>query len=273
MTIVSLVGDCTTTTALALASMWPAGDRVTVVEADPTGGSLSAWLDTPRLPSLATVVAGASRATIDQPDAPTIDRGMPRHSIVEAIDSMTHRPSAGIAFVAAPTPTVAAARAVEEAGSIVFPALGRSTQGTALVDAGRHPTDLRPHPTLGIARTIVVVHRQDTASSRAAAVRLERHVEWLERLADSRRMLLPVVIGDRPFEPDEIDGYVRSILPGSDVWPHHVLADDALAAAVLAGREGVSERRLRRLPLMRSAATLAARLVEVDGQVDGDVER
>jgi len=271
VTIVSMIGDCTTTTALALASAWPAHDPVTVVEADATGGSLSAWLETPRVPSLATLVASTSRDL--DPDDLRHDRqgqtlrGEATHrSVLEAIGSMTHRPSAGIAFVAAPTSSVAAARAVDEAAASVFPALAASTHVTALIDGGRHPADARTHPTAALAHSIVLIHRQETASSRAAAVRLERHAETLERLAALQRPLVPVLIGSRPFDPDEIDTYVRSHLPSagsSVVEPHQLLADDALAAAVLAGRSGVSARRMRRLPLMRSAAALATRLAEL----------
>ena len=59
MTIVGVVGDCTTTTCLALASCWPAVDDAVILEADPLGGSLAGWLDTPASPSLATMVAAS----------------------------------------------------------------------------------------------------------------------------------------------------------------------------------------------------------------------
>jgi len=41
------------------------------------------------------------------------------------------------------------------------------------------------------------------------------------------------------------------------------IADDPLAAATIAGRAGVSARRLRRLPLMRDATRLAHDLVGI----------
>jgi hypothetical protein len=41
------------------------------------------------------------------------------------------------------------------------------------------------------------------------------------------------------------------------------LGDDPLAAATLAGRSGVSAKRLRRLPLMRDAARLAGDLADL----------
>ena len=64
------------------------------------------------------------------------------------------------------------------------------------------------------------------------------------------------MIGRAPFDADEIAGFVGA---GAVVSPTvFELADDPLAAAVLAGRSGVSQRRLLRLPLLRSAAVLAA---------------
>ncbi|MGB0210485.1 MAG: hypothetical protein ACPGCX_10405, partial [Ilumatobacteraceae bacterium] len=47
MTVVGLLGDHTTTTAMALAVSWPGTRPVTLIEADPTGGSLIGWLDDP----------------------------------------------------------------------------------------------------------------------------------------------------------------------------------------------------------------------------------
>ena len=56
MSIVAIAGDVSTTTAVALASAWPVGEDILVVEADPTGGDLAAWFDMPVAPSLSTVV-------------------------------------------------------------------------------------------------------------------------------------------------------------------------------------------------------------------------
>jgi hypothetical protein len=67
------------------------------------------------------------------------------------------------------------------------------------------------------------------------------------------------VVGSDPFDPAEIAQHVEASVPGA-VGEVVTLADDPLAAAVLAGRAGVSANRLRRLPLMRSAATVASRL-------------
>ena len=46
MSFTAFAGDCTTTTAMALASTFPAEAEVVLLEADRTGGSVAAWLDT-----------------------------------------------------------------------------------------------------------------------------------------------------------------------------------------------------------------------------------
>ncbi len=59
------------------------------------------------------------------------------------------------------------------------------------------------------------------------------------------------MIGEHPFSLAEVAEF-------TDVdGPAWSLASDPLSAAVLAGRRGVSARRLGRLPLMRTAATVA----------------
>jgi hypothetical protein len=70
------------------------------------------------------------------------------------------------------------------------------------------------------------------------------------------------VIGRSPFDPAEIGQFVDQALPNT-VRHTVALSDDPLAAATLAGRSGVSAKRLRRLPLMRDAAKLAGDLADL----------
>lgn len=241
MTIVAVVGDCTTTTSVALAATWPLEDETVVVEADPRGGSLAGWLDTPASPSLTTIVStvGSASGSTSNPMA--------------TITSMAQRSASGVRFVAAPLRTVPARRAVEEAATAVVPALAR-TDIVAIVDVG---ADHHDSAFVRSAAMVVVVHRQAAASAGAAAVRLERLTESIERLGDADVVL--AVVGDRPFDPHEIAEHVESAVPGS-LLATVALANDPLAAEVVAGRAGVSARRLRRLPLMRSTAEAAALL-------------
>ena len=58
MTLLAVCSDASTTTAYALAAMWPSPDAL-LMEADPSGGDLAAWLDLPEQPGVATAVTMA----------------------------------------------------------------------------------------------------------------------------------------------------------------------------------------------------------------------
>jgi MinD-like ATPase involved in chromosome partitioning or flagellar assembly len=247
VTIVAITGDATTTTTVAIAAGWPAdrgGQDLLLVEADPGGGSLTGWLDTPAQPSLATIVANAGHAQRD---------------VVETVLTMSRRSHSGIRFVANAVRARAAQRAVEEAALVVLPALAASPV-VVLVDAGS--THSRTSPALHSADVVVVVHRQATASPAAATVRIERLVETVEELAPLDAPLVLAVIGAAPFDPREIGDFVAGAVP-ERLHRTVALSDDPLAAATLAGRSGVSAKRLRRLPLMRDAARLAHDLADL----------
>ena len=254
MTIVAIAGDATTTTAVAVAAGWPpeqgGGDDVIVLEADPGGGSLTGWLDTPTQPSLATIVANAG-----------IDADRDHRSVLDTVRVMTRRSDAGIRFIANAVRARVAFRAVEEAALVVVPALAAAAT-VVLADVGSTRVGQPPSPALRAADVVVVVHRQAAASAAAATVRVERLVETVEDLAHLDATVVLAVIGRSPFDPAEIGQFVGDAVPGT--LRHTVaLADDPLAAATIAGRSGVSAKRLRRLPLMRDAARLAAELADI----------
>jgi len=243
MTIIAVIGDCTTTICVALAACWPADDEVLVLEADPAGGSLAAWLDTPSSPSLTTVVANTGTGEVS--------------ATVATVSSMAQRSASGVRFLAAPLRGMPARRAIDEATTTVIPSLAETDAVTVLADLGR------PHPgaiprAFESATLTVVVHRQRPASAAAEAARLERLVEFVEQLG---RPIILAVLGNDPFDPAEIVHHVATSSPGTIAdWIR--FADDPLAATVLSGRTGVSAKRLRRLPLMRSAAVAAQLLQE-----------
>ena len=245
MTLVAVVGDATTTTSVALAASWSSGNEVTVLEADPDGGSLAAWLDTPSHPSLATIVANVGA-----------DPGRDHRSSCSTFAAMTQQSSAGVRFVANAVRSRAAQRAVDEAATVVFPALAEA-EATVLVDVGAQRAGTGLSPVLGVADIVVLVHRQATASAAAATVRVERLVESVEELALLDADVVLAVIGNTPFEPGEIAAFVDDSVPDA-VRTMAALADDPLTAATIAGRAGVSAKRLRRLPLMRDAGDLAS---------------
>jgi hypothetical protein len=238
VSLVAILGDHATTTTLALAAAWPVGDDVLVIEADPRGGSLAAWLDIPVTPSLSAVV---TRATAGE------------WSVIDRLSRLT--PS-GLRVIPAPVRAVEATRAVAEAADSVIPTLASLVAPVVLADTGPHGADGGASAVLAQSTLTVVVHRQAQQSARAAGVRLERLAECFEQLTAAGVETTLAVIGHTPFDAGAIASFVGA--GGVVVPPVFELADDPLAAAVLAGRSGVSPRRLLRLPLLRSSAVLAA---------------
>lgn len=240
MAVIAVTGDCVTTTVVALAAGWPAPTEAPhdvepiLVEADPRGGSLSAWLDTPATPSLSTVVTalhqnGGGWATIDP---------------------LVQRSSAGPRFIPAPVRSREARTAVHEASHSLFPVLAEHDRSVALVDTGMSDP-AHPSHAFRFADLVILCHRQEAASAPAAAARLDRLGEQAETLTAGGHHLAIALVGDEPFALDEV---IEFAAPATTHW---LLPVDPLAAAVLAGRRGVSTRRLARLPLMRAAADMA----------------
>jgi hypothetical protein len=243
MSIVAVVGDCTTTTALALASGWPPEHDAVVLEADRTGGSLAAWLGTPVSPSLSTIVAN-SAALGNCPSSAWL-----------AVAAMVHHAPSGTRFIASPVRSRAASRALSEASHTLFPLLAQLSEPTMIADIGSYAVVDAPPALLSLASSIVVCHRQDAASAGAATVRLERLAELVQFLTPFGVPLIVALIGNSPFDPDEVDRFLSA--DGQAEIIMHPLPVDDLTAAVFAGRTGVSERRLARLPLIREASALA----------------
>lgn len=243
MASIAIVGDCTTTTSLALAAGWPnrgaGGHReLIVVEVDPAGGSLAAWLDTPVAPSLSTIVTALHHE---------ISVAASTTAMLRTVDTMVRRSAAGVRFIPAPFRSIEARRAVIEAEQSLLPLLAAAPDAVAILDGG----SIDPHRQPAACRhadVTVVCHRLDASSAAAATVRLERLAEHVAALRDAGRTVAIAVIGNDPFPLDEI---IEFAAPGAPGWQ---LAADSLAASVLAGRSGVSMRRLARLPLLRSAA-------------------
>ena len=241
MRAVSLIGDCATTTALAMCATWPAATNPTIVELDPAGGSLAGWLDTPLEPSISTLV--------------TRSRGAPPGAD-DAIEPLVHRTKRGIDAIVAPIRATEAWRAAAEADPLLADAVTAGIGRSLFVDHGR--PDLRNSlPVSLVAADAIVVGYRQPATTQAAAVRVERLAETVERITSATDAPVTVaVIGDNPFEPSEVCAFV-----GDGIGRHVACAplpDDGLAAAVLAGRPGVSPRRFARLSLIRAAHRLSA---------------
>lgn len=241
MTLLAVVGDGATTTAIALAAAWPATDprEPVVVEADATGGSLAAWFDVPLSPSLSSVVTALHHAESD--------------AGWDAVRPMIRRDARGVAFVPAPFRRREASTAVAQAERLLWPACGDLLDTVVIADVGSVDPDRLPD-VVRRAEFVLVGHRQHDASPPAATVRIERLAEQVDAVSAGGARPGIVLVGEQPFGLREIRDFVAPDLPG---W---TLPVDPLSAAVLAGRPGVSERRLVRLPLMRAASVLAADL-------------
>lgn len=237
MAIVAVSGELTTTTAVALAASWPVASDTVLAEADPTGGDLAAWFDLPSTPSLSTVVTRV------------LDGAWPD------IERHTRLAENGLRLLSSPPRAVEATQAVGEAARALVPALAALRSPVTIADCGRCPLDPTGHPFVGSAGMHVLVHRQAPQSARASAVRLQRLGEQARVLGGGPAPVVVAVVGATPFGFDEIEDH---LVEGSGEVTVVGLPHDPLAAAVLAGRTGVSARRLARLPLMRSARDLAA---------------
>lgn len=237
MTIVAIAGDVCTTTTVAVASAWSSAHDVVLVEADPSGGDLAAWFDMPVTPSLSTAV---TRIT---------DGSWPE------IERFTRLAENGLRLQPAPVGTAEAGQAVGEAARLLVPGLASARSQLAIVDTGSVQATPALNPFVGAAAVTVVVHRQATQSSRAAAVRLQRFADQLDTFASVAAGVVVAVVGAAPFSLDEIESFVAEAVGATPVVG---LPVDDLTAAVYAGRPGVSARRLRRLPLARAAGALAA---------------
>ena len=244
MTAVALVGDCTTTTALALAASWPLASALDVIvtELDPSGGSVAAWLDAPISPSLTSLVAALHSSN-----------GADHAARWAVVDSMVRRTDANVRFIPAPFRSREARSAVAEAERTVARVFADRPDVAALFDLGRIDFARLP-ASLRHASAVVVCHRLDASSAPAATVRLERLAELISELQLAGHTAHIALIGNEPFRLDEVLDFAA---PGCRGWQ---LDLDPLAAAVLAGRSGVTARRLARLPLLRSAAVIAREL-------------
>jgi MinD-like ATPase involved in chromosome partitioning or flagellar assembly len=224
VSLVAVVGDGCTTTALGIAVAWPLGDSRIVAEFDPAGGCLAAWLGVPRSPGLAEVAASSTPGSWS------------------TIQSMVQRAQSGVDVLVAPTRAVEAAAVVQAATASVLPVLAALEQPVVFADGGRLRGGLS---NLVVQSSVVVVaHRQHSGSAAAAALGIERVAELTSQLAARSIPTVVALIGSVPYTADEVSDFVRADAVVA-------LADDPWAAAVLAGRAG-SAIRLRRSALMRS---------------------
>ena len=171
------------------------------------------------------------------------------------VERLTRLADSGLRIIPAPTGGAEAAQAVGESARSLVTTLASLRSPVVIADTGRLRDTPAGHPFVGPAAVTVLVHRQATQSSRAAAVRLQRFADQLDAFSSVPTSVVVAVIGAAPFDLGEIESFLADSVGSCTVVG---LPVDELTAAVFGGRAGVSSRRLARLPLMRAGRDLAA---------------
>jgi MinD-like ATPase involved in chromosome partitioning or flagellar assembly len=228
VTLVSAHGSPgVTTTALVLAATWPEPRSCLLVEADPFGAVIAARFglgDTPGLSTLAAQTRGGFGDAAVEAHIQRLPGGLP-------------------VLVGPPSPEEAQAVWRDVAVPLAEWAAGGSLD--VIVDRGRILPGVPPSGAASENDVVLVVARPTVDQLRSASLRQTALVA-----AGFEVSLL--LIGDRPYGPDEVSTTMRVPVTGMVAW-------DPKTAAALAGMSG-AVRDLRRSPLVRSAATLAEQL-------------
>src|SRR4051812_43660522 len=140
MTLLAVVGDGATTTALGLAVALQREAPCVVVEFDPAGGCLSAWLDLRRSPGLAEVTASSGPCSCD------------------SLAAVVQHATCGLDVVVAPVRALEAAAVIHAAAASVLPVLSALDEPIVVADGGRLRGGLTP--LVRQAGVVVVAHRQ-----------------------------------------------------------------------------------------------------------------
>lgn len=227
-----------TTTALAVAAL--VDPAAMLVEADPFGGPLAARFGLGTRPGLATLAAARRDRSADalRAHAQVLPGGL---QVVVGLPSLAQTPALAPDWESLATALAAAGQ-------------------TVVVDAGRFLAyEPAPLPVLSRAEVVAVVLRPELSQ-------IVRIRACAELLAEINPALSLVLVGDRPYGPDEVAAATGIPVAG-------VIAHDPSSAALLGGAPG-SAKALRRSALARSAAALAVSLAtatarpEPTGQAD-----
>ncbi len=215
-----------TTTALALAAVWPR--RVLVAECDPAGGDLACWFGLPAAPGLVTL-------------GPTARRGL-RPADVWAHSQIVSDALEVLPGFVRPDQAAAVMQLWQE-----LPAAFAALDADVLADCGRLATASPVLPLLRAADVVVVLARPNTGGV--------AHLEpWLGTLTRAGVNAKVALLGDRPYRAADIAAALGERGAATEVIG--VVADDRDAARRLAGASG-SDRMLARSLLIRSARLLA----------------
>jgi hypothetical protein len=222
-----------TTSALMLAAMMPAGYPTLLAECDLSGGDVAAWAQLPAAPGWSTAVAGGDR------------------SWSAIVDNAQHLPS-GLRVLPAPARASAARTAVSEGARGFAGLLAAMPDVVAVADCGRFELD--PPLWATSAQLTLLLVRQAVVSAEATVPRVDRAIEALSVLRGACRQVGVVLVGGAPYRASEIATALGAELFG-------VLPEDAAGAALACGGWTVGKR-ASRTPLARAAGELGQRVVE-----------
>jgi MinD-like ATPase involved in chromosome partitioning or flagellar assembly len=222
-----------TTAAVALGAVWPR--RVLLVEADPAGGDLAARFHLPPEPNLVSLGMVARRGQLIPDDVWGHSRQLPR----------------GLELVAG-LRAGDQARGLGRLWSLLPQALGQ-LEGDVLVDCGRLAADSPAEDLIRRAEVVVLLARPTVEG----VLHLANRLEALARLGVAGEVVL---VGEQPFDRAGVQAALAS--EGITAPVRGALADDPRGAAMLGGRPGRERWLERASPLVRSARSLAADLLD-----------
>jgi MinD-like ATPase involved in chromosome partitioning or flagellar assembly len=222
-----------TTTALALAAVWPQTRPVLLAECDPSGGSLAARYGLSTEPGLMSL-ASAGRRQLHPKDVAGHTQVLPGGELQVLLGAVRAE----------------AAHALGRLWSSLATALA-NLEADVIADCGRLGPDSPAEPLLQAADLVLLA----CEPTREGVLHLQARVEALTAQAVHPSVIL---LGEEPYTAEDVRHALTQPTGGAEVLG--VIARDVDAAAVLAGRPG-STRRLSRSLLIRSSRTLAGEIV------------
>ncbi|MBR7827829.1 hypothetical protein KDK95_16030 [Actinospica sp. MGRD01-02] len=231
-----------TTAALALAALWPGGQQVLVVEADPAGGDLAARFGMEPKPGLVSLSAAARR----------------EHRVQVAFEHAQQLPG-GLSVIAAPAAAEQADGALELLtgdGLPLWSNLARDPEVVAVVDCGRLDAGSHAHRIIAAADIALLLARPTLEE----CDRLAKSLDALAIRAEATNTELGLVLAGPGFDRDQVQANMRM-----RVWAQ--LPHDRKAAALLGGATG-KRRHLAALALPKAARSLGAELAAHHARAD-----
>lgn len=215
-----------TTTAVALAGVWPQERTSLLVEADPSGGVLAARFGLADTPGLVSLAATTRRNSVD----------------TEMVWRHAQQLSGGVAVLVESSSGDQARAVIADIADPFMTWASSVPDVDVIVDCGRLTADPAHLALLRGADTVWVAVRPSVDQLRPAFHRLAA----LESVGVDADLVL---VGDSPYGPSEVESALGVTVAGVVAW-------DPPAATALTGT-GTSGGKLGRTLLVRSVAALA----------------